>query len=201
MIELLAFLLILISVLFLIDLIVSIPTWNFILELRRTRKIEQTRSKFAELRNRLFELMLEDKIDSRSALFLDSYKFLTYALRRPENHPQITAWCLDTMMNWSPNSKETNADFDLTNKSEEVRTLFRDIVDAISFSALQFSPLLRAVVKIDRTLFRYPASRAEEHLTNILLVTSTLRKQRQELINLKRVSEEKTGMSQRFQLA
>lgn len=57
---------------------------------RQMRREEETRARFAELRNRLMSLVHKDKIDSRLELFSVLYTAQTIVMRHMPNHAEIS---------------------------------------------------------------------------------------------------------------
>lgn len=134
----------------------SVSTLVYAWEQRRARKriqdlirIEQTRHAFADVRNRLMNLVADEKLSSKSSTFAIIYRLSTLVMRETDNH-QVISRSLQTALFSEFEHGESELQLEKDSWSGDARLLIMDLSNAMEKLMLDYSFLLRVLQRVSK---------------------------------------------------
>lgn len=139
-------------------------TWVFLgawsrrqrLALRQIRREEETRARFAIIRNRLMELVADGRIDSRTEVFRTLYTATTLVMRHMPDHAKLSRALAAMLTEDAVNGKKSSplpAD-----TPQEARDLLVDVGQELDALIMEYNSRARLALYIIRAV-----SRAQRH--------------------------------------
>jgi len=132
------------------EIIVGILTWRHTRQLRHKLRVERTLQLFAEARNQLTKLALEEKIDANSKVFQQLYIMTTYIMRRPDAYPQISLMLQYSFSQENESEKDLSWYDESKTWSPEVKEVVKASADALGSLILNYSFLVRWIYRVEK---------------------------------------------------
>lgn len=116
-------------------------------------RTERTIGSFAQARNNLMALALEDKIDINSSTFQSLYEINTFVMRRPDKYKEISFFLMKVILE-KEDCKEGKYSIEKESKnwSPEIKIVVKETATAIGNLIFDYSPYLRLLFSIQQKL-------------------------------------------------
>lgn len=113
---------------------------------------EKTRQYFANLRNRLMQMVFSNEMDTRSVSFQSLYQLYTAIMRRPDHYKEIGKLLFAVLALKEGSGNIGHIRLEDSDNVHEFKNLLKDTAEGIMMLIVDFSPLLRVFYTISNRL-------------------------------------------------
>lgn len=120
-------------------------------EFKNRIRTEETRSCFAEIRNNLMLMVLNNEIDANSILFKKLYQAITFIMRSPDKYKEISDMLTVKLLTVSdePTSSFQGEELELIKNNEKIKNIISKLAKSFELLIIGYSLIRRTIFHIE----------------------------------------------------